>query len=458
MADITAGPIPREALAYLQAKKLRVGFDYRDVWREEHAGAFTVAKMAELDMLSDMRDSLHEALAKGTPYRQWAKHVTPELQKRGWWGMKEATDPLTGETRLVQLGSPRRLKTIYEANLRTARQAGQWARIQRTKVTHPYLLYQLGPSIHHRPQHVAWSGTLLPVEDEFWSYAMPPNGWGCKCWVRQVSKTEHRRLMDKGYQDPLAPMAIDEHTGLPTGHRQTRMLPVKAERPQITYRKWVNKRTGEVERIPDGIDPGWDTNPGHVAQRHALARQFMQSVNRAPARVGAEAMHQVLPVIQDDLDGAYKEWVDTIDNGHLAGHGGRRTIGALTPDLVDALRRRANVTPTTAGLTIEQAEVDRMLSQAGKGDSPLTVGQVRHLVRSLASPRAVVWDASGKRPQLVYVFDPVVSGAGRAPHIALRIDLAHETGGINAITGMAPATAAELTGPDRVRLDDGGAL
>jgi hypothetical protein len=331
---LSSGPVPQEAIDYLQAKRLRAGFDYRDVWRDEHAGAFTVAKMTELDMLSDMRDSLAEALKKGATLRQWSKQVTPELQKRGWWGQQEAMDPLTGKKSLVQLGSPRRLQTIYNANLRTARQAGQWERIQRTKVTHPYLLYQLGPSARHRPQHVAWSGLLLPVDDEFWQYAMPPNGWGCKCWTRQVNRMEYTRLRDNGYQDPLATQELHPDTGLPTGHRVQQLLPVKFETPAVKYRTWVNRRTGEVERVVDGIDPGWDTNPGQAARRQQLAREFMQSVNRAPAAAGAEALHQVLPTIVDALDGAYKEWVDAEESGDLGDAGGGRTIGALSQQLV----------------------------------------------------------------------------------------------------------------------------
>src|SRR6185437_3952098 len=322
-----AGPLPQEAIDYLQAKKLRPGFDYRDVWREEHAGAFTIAKMGELDMLSDMRDSLAEALKKGQTLRQWSKQVTPELQKRGWWGVQQATDPLTGKTGLVQLGSPRRLQTIYNANLRTARQAGQWERIQRTRVTHPYLLYLLGPSARHRPQHVAWSGTCLAIDDEFWQYAMPPNGWGCKCWVRQVSRGEFGRLRDDGYQDPLAPMEYDPAPGLPTGRRIKQQLPLKTDSPKLEWRAWVNKRTGEVERVPAGIDPGWDTNPGQAARRQHVAEEFMRSVNRAPAAAGAQAMAQTLPVIHADLDTAYREWVGAIAGGNLHDAGGRRTIG-----------------------------------------------------------------------------------------------------------------------------------
>ena len=33
--------IPQEALAWLKAKKLKPGFDYRDVWMEEHRIGFT---------------------------------------------------------------------------------------------------------------------------------------------------------------------------------------------------------------------------------------------------------------------------------------------------------------------------------------------------------------------------------------------------------------------------------
>lgn len=456
MAD-GSGPIPQEALAYLRAKKLKPGFDYRDVWREEHAGMFTVAKMGQLDMLSDMRDSLVEALAKGKTYRQWAKQVTPELQKRGWWGTQEATDPLTGEKGLVQLGSPRRLQTIYEANLRTARAAGQWERAQRTATTHPYLLYQLGPSVRHRPQHVAWAGTLLPIEDEFWRYAYPPNGWGCKCWVRQVSHTEYGRLRDKGYQDPLAPQIIDPDTGLPTGHRERRLLPVSTESPKLTWRDWTNKRTGEIERVPDGIDPGWDTNPGMAARRQQQAQEFMASVNRAPAGAGAAAAAQVLPHIAGDVQRAYTEWVDTMADDKLAEADGRRTIGAISPQILQALKARAGVVPATAGLTIEQREISHLLAQARMGDKALTVDQVRYLVHYLANPLAVIWDGGGKHPALLYVLeaDEAVGGSG---HAAVRIDLAQGDVQINAIRGGVRLDDADLRGPQLVRLDDGGAL
>ncbi|WP_201341664.1 phage minor head protein [Abyssogena phaseoliformis symbiont] len=78
------------------------------------------------------------------------------------------TDSLTGKTKMAQLGLPRSLYTIYDTNKSTAYAAGQWQRIQQTKDSHPYLLYQLGPNAEHRPEHQSFSQLLLSVDDPFW--------------------------------------------------------------------------------------------------------------------------------------------------------------------------------------------------------------------------------------------------------------------------------------------------
>ena len=171
-------------------------------------------------------------------------------------------DPVTGKTVAAKLGSPRRLKTIFRANLRTARAAGQWNRAERTKAALPYLLYELGPSREHREEHVAWHGTLLPIDDPWWETHMPPNGWGCKCRVRQVSRAEAERMRQEGVMAPGRAQIIDAQTGLPTGQLEKRRVPVKTQAPPIVRVPWENKRTGRVEMVPAGIDPGWDSNPG----------------------------------------------------------------------------------------------------------------------------------------------------------------------------------------------------
>lgn len=233
-------PIPSGAIDYFNAKKLTPSFDYRDVWREEHAASFTVAKATSLDVLDDIQQAVSSAIAEGKTFAKFQKELKPLLVEKGWWGIQSMTDPLTGEVKDVQLGSPRRLKTIYDANIRTARAASQWEAIQRTKEALPYLLYQLGPSATHRAEHASWNGTLLPADDPFWATHFTPNGYGCKCWVRQISKAEYGTL------------SKDDT--------------IKTTAPPVEYQDWVNKRTGAIEKVPKGITPGWDTNPGMIRQ------------------------------------------------------------------------------------------------------------------------------------------------------------------------------------------------
>lgn len=241
-ADKRAGPVPEEALRFFRAKRLEPSFDFRDVWREEHRAAFTVAKITEHDLLNDVRQAVDEALEKGLTYRDFAKKMRPIMADKGWWGRKEKTDPITGEKKEVQLGSPQRLRTIYHTNLRTARAAGQWSRIQRRKRALPNLIYSEGPAIEHRPSHQAFVGTIRPVDDPFWDTHMVPNGYGCTHTVRQISNGETRRR--GGVSAP----------------------------PKTPPIPWRNKRTGKVEQVPYGVDPGFDYNPG---------KDRMAGINRA---------------------------------------------------------------------------------------------------------------------------------------------------------------------------------
>lgn len=268
---MTTVPVPKDALDWFRDKGYKVGFDHRDVWQEEHAAAFTVAKAMRLDILEGIRAAMDKALAEGQSFGQFRRELQPLLERMGWWGRQELFDPLEGAEREVQLGSPRRLKTIYNTNLRTARAAGQWQRIQRAKATHPYLLYQLGPSREHRVEHMSWAGRLLPVDHPWWQTHFPPNGWGCKCHVRAVSKREAERLRAQGAVSEVAP---DE------GEQE-----------------YVNQRTGEVLQVPKGIEPGWAYNPGSAGRLEPVLLSLQQKLDRSDpglARITVRRMGEVL--------------------------------------------------------------------------------------------------------------------------------------------------------------------
>ncbi|WP_300657544.1 phage minor head protein [Pseudomonas sp.] len=246
MVDLVALP-PQEAIEYFRQKGFAIGFDHRDVWQAQHQAAFTVAKVMQLDLLQDIRAEVDRALAEGTTLRDFQQRLTPTLQAKGWWGRQPLRDPLTGEAPDVQLGSPRRLKVIYDTNLRTAHSEGQWQRIQDSKAAFPYLEYDGANSEHPRLQHSAWDGLTLPVDDPFWLDHFPVKEYGCKC--RAIPRSA-RQVERSGKAIGPAP-----------------------EVPKLPY---VNARTGEVQQIPAGVHPSFHYPPG--GRRASLANHLVDKL------------------------------------------------------------------------------------------------------------------------------------------------------------------------------------
>lgn len=241
--------IPKQALDYIKTKKLHPAFSYKDVWNEEHATAFTVAKAMQLDVLSDIKNALEKAMENGTTFEQFKKDLKPTLMQKGWWGKRKMTDPLTGEIVNAQLGSDRRLKTIYSTNLRSAYQKGQYDRTMESD-SHPYLMYRVGASVHHREQHLKWNNLILPKDDPLWNSIFPPNGYGCKCYTVAVTQARKEKY---------------ERDGVPVYNPDTQktvIVPVQTAAPKTDYKKYFNERKGTLERIPKEIMPGFNWNQG----------------------------------------------------------------------------------------------------------------------------------------------------------------------------------------------------
>lgn len=262
--EIGPGNIPADVLAFWRAKGLKPSFAYQDVWKEEHELAFSAAKIMRIDVLEAMRSELERAISQGFPFDQFVREVTPRMQALGWWAPHDVVDPQTGKT--ARVNPPRRLRTIFDTNMRTARAVGQWDRVQRNKRFKPYLLYQVGVAERHRPEHLAWHGLLLSADDSFWQTHYPPCGWLCHCTVRAVSRTEADRLEQDGILAPNPEPELDDE-GKPTGHVKDQRVPVQRTAPPVQLVPWRNARTGKVEYVPKGVDPGFNYPPGEGRRR-----------------------------------------------------------------------------------------------------------------------------------------------------------------------------------------------
>ena len=170
---------PRKAIEFFQAKGLRQTYHWQEMMREEHAYAFTVAKMMDRDLLATTRQLMERMIADGRTLADFQRELVPHLQRKGWWGKVDQFDPITGDIVNVQLGSPARLETIFRTNMQSAYAVGEWDSIEANKERMPYLMYDAVDDGLTRDEHEAWDGLVYPVDHPFWRIHYPPNDFNC---------------------------------------------------------------------------------------------------------------------------------------------------------------------------------------------------------------------------------------------------------------------------------------
>lgn len=262
---------PLAAIAALERRGARLdpSFSWQDAWQEEHAAMFTVAKSAGFDILQDILDGLQRSLKEGRTFRDFSRELTPLLKEKGWWGRQLVEDPATGERVAAQLGSPQRLRTIFDTNMRVSYASGHWAAFERTKASRPLLRYVAILDERTRPAHRARHNLVLPVDDPYWEAWAPPCGWNCRCTLQSLSQRDADRLKGEGED-------------------------LRFEPPADTFRNFVNKRTGEISRVPDGIDPGWAYNPGKSGAAAGPNSALAAKTIGAPPPLAAAAIADAL--------------------------------------------------------------------------------------------------------------------------------------------------------------------
>lgn len=197
---------PYEAIAALQSKKatslLGINKDVKAQLKQDfYNKAFVVSKVADIDVLSKIQQSLVNALAKGQSFQSWKKELKPFLDKSGYGDLNNS-----------------RLKKIYATNIQSAYAQGRKkAQMQRsspkeylkidsltdTKVDIDIAKYDDGIYFRYvtmqdskvRTLHAKLHNIILPRKHPFWDRYYPPNDFGCRCRVEVIYANE---LLEKG--------------------------------------------------------------------------------------------------------------------------------------------------------------------------------------------------------------------------------------------------------------------
>ena len=113
----------------------------------------------------------------------------------------------TGE--VVGTGLTRhRLQTIFQTQMTNARMASLWQKLQENKDARPYLQYSAINDARTRPAHRALDNVVYPIDDPFWDYFYPPNGFRCRCHVMALAPRDVARARTDGVaQQPPSSLA-----------------------------------------------------------------------------------------------------------------------------------------------------------------------------------------------------------------------------------------------------------
>ncbi len=252
-----------DAIATFEGKTLMTTWHYLDMLAQEHATAFTVAKIMDEDLLKEVQKAMQDAIANGTSFNDFQKRLKPYLMAKGWWGENvKMKDPKTGEIKEVHLGSTRRLKIIYNTNKRTARASARWQRIQKTKNTFPYLQYRKSTSENKRLNHKQYYGLVLPVNSPVWKLIFPPNGYGCKCRTKQLTAKEAENLKEK------LQSSEDEKE-----RAKAEKIYLNGDDFELEFEDFKNPRTGKIIQVPKGIEPSFAHNHDRLSAIMELAKE-----------------------------------------------------------------------------------------------------------------------------------------------------------------------------------------
>jgi uncharacterized protein with gpF-like domain len=176
-----------DLIRWIEAKNPQAIEHWRDLGNDEYSRAFTVARSAGYDIIDDLYFSFVDTLEKGGTEVDFAKLVAPTLKAKGW---------LRGDDQAIAT----RVQLIYDTNLRVARGAGQWDRVQAGKRALPYLRAATARDerVRHPPKsrhsdHRAWDGIVLPVDHPFWTRWWPPLGFRCRCTIIPMTRSQLAR-------------------------------------------------------------------------------------------------------------------------------------------------------------------------------------------------------------------------------------------------------------------------
>lgn len=196
MADLSYafGLEPEQAVKYFEGLGFNVPSDWKVTWNEAQAKARAIAGIHKQDIAAQIHGALYESLKNGTSFEKFRDDVAGRLKQHDWQLLKDGdiVDANTGEVDGKGI-TRHRLETIFRTQMQSAYMAGHWQALEDGRDDAPWLQYSAILDSRTRQSHAAAHGAVYHIDDPFWDYFYPPNGFNCRCTVRAFSDRDLKR-------------------------------------------------------------------------------------------------------------------------------------------------------------------------------------------------------------------------------------------------------------------------
>lgn len=221
---------PKEAVEYLESKKIKVTWNWEERLQAIKEHSFTVSKASSADVLQLFKDGITKSIKEGTTFNDFKKGIKDKLQTAGF--SKNAD------------GKAWHLDTIYRTNTQTAYMAGRYIQQKEVEETFPY--WKFIAVLDNRTTDVCngLNNKVVKASDNFWNTHTPPLHYKCRSRTIAVDenylKKNNLKVSDGGELAKQYPTAKGFDNN-----------PVNAWEPELSkYDKGIEKELRkELEKI-----------------------------------------------------------------------------------------------------------------------------------------------------------------------------------------------------------------
>ncbi|WP_311515275.1 phage head morphogenesis protein [Oligella urethralis] len=369
---------PEAAIEYFESLDYRVSRNALDAYNAARHHAFTVAGVAELDLVGDIKKGLEKAIRDGTTFKTFQDSIDEYISKRGW--MKTELGAVADADGVVVANdlAPYRLSTIFRTNVQSAYMAGKYKQLQEDVEIAPYWQYIAVMDDRTRPSHAASHLLVFRHDDPFWDSHYPPCDYNCRCTVRSLRERDLERFN-------LKPMSSE---GLLTEESQV----IGKGTKKVTVFTHPTKDMRFAPRAGFGHRP-------RFKKQNNIAQVLGDKLEKAEPRVTAKVFGRNVE-LQTSLANEFQTWVDDVLNSRRSDNS-YRVIGVLFPEVLLRLNDQ-KIYPETASIILRDTELLHLVRESKRSrHAALSIEALKKLPGFFGQPLAIYLDTEDEA--LIYV-------------------------------------------------------